>query len=115
MVFPGPFLRRVPRLQEGRGERTGDFEIRQSVEETDSAVFRLPPGYSPENNLANTGLSAPFGSYRIRSSFRDGVLTVTCRWRQRKGVYPAGDYAQFIRLFGMANREGGREFIFVKN
>jgi hypothetical protein len=114
MVYPGPFLRRVSRVQEGGADRTADFEIRQSLEETDSVVLGLPPGYVMENSLANAGVTAPFGGYRIRSSFQDGVLTVVCRWRQRKGVYPAGDYAKFVRLFEVAEREGRREFIFIK-
>jgi hypothetical protein len=114
MVSPGYFMKRLSRLQPSPN-RTTEFELKTSEEETDSIALQLPPGWSPEGELPHASLSSPFGSYRIHSSFNGGVLTLACSFREVKGIYPAEDYARLVRLYALVYRESGRQLVFVKN
>jgi len=115
MITPGVFLKRLPRLQESAAVRKTDVELKQSVEETDSIVFQLPPGWVHEGNFPNISSSSVFGSYRFRASFSDETFTLICHFRQQKGVYPAEDYARLVHLFDLVYREGNRQFVFVRS
>ncbi len=113
LFTPGIFMRKMPRLQE-LANRQSDFELKASVEEADSIALQLPAGWTPEGNLLNGSLSSPFGSYRVRSSFANGVLTIACDYRQYKGIYPAAEYPRLVRLFNLAHREADRELVLLK-
>jgi Domain of Unknown Function with PDB structure (DUF3857)/Transglutaminase-like superfamily len=113
LLTPGVFMKKLPRLQEAVN-RKADFELRTSVEETDSIVLQLPAGWTPEGNLPNGSSSSDFGGYRVRSSFSNGTLSLVCHFHQYKGVYPAAEYSRLVRLFNLAHREADREIVFVK-
>jgi hypothetical protein len=113
LITPGVFMKKSPRLTESPDRRTA-VELKNSVAESDSVVLRLPAGWSPEGNLPAGNYSCALGSYHIRSSFDNGVLTLTCSFSQNKGIYPARDYTRLVRLFNLVHRESDRELAFVK-
>jgi hypothetical protein len=113
IITPSAFLRRTARLaNNGLGRKT-DIELQLSVDESDSIVLRLPPGYVAEH-LPSGNLSYRFGSCAIHGSFAGDVLTITCRYREQKGVYPAEMYARMVRFFDFTWREGNQQIVFVK-
>ena len=113
LITPGVFMKRSQRLAEPVNRKT-PVELRSSVMESDSVVLHLPAGWSPEGNLPAGNYSCALGSYHIRSSFGDGILTLTCTFTQNKGIYPAQDYARLVRLFNLVHRESDRELAFIK-
>jgi transglutaminase-like putative cysteine protease len=113
LITPGVFMKRSPRLAESLNRKT-PVELRNSVMESDSVVLHLPAGWSPEGSLPAGNYSCALGSYHIRSSFGDGILTLTCSFTQNKGIYPAQDYARLVRLFNLVHRESDRELAFIK-
>lgn len=116
ILAPGPFIKRLPRLQESAAVRRTPIEMKQSVEETDSMVLQLPQGWAPENSLPNVSASSVVGSYRLRCSYSsDGRLILVCRYRQQKGVYPGEDYAQLVHFFNVVYREGNRQLVFIRS
>lgn len=113
MLSPGVFMKRLPQLRDETDRKTA-LELRQSEEETDTVVLRLPAGWTPEDDALNVNFSAEFGSYHARSSFRDGILTLICDFREYKGIYPPGDYPRLVRFCNLVSREAGRQLVFIK-
>ena len=113
LIFtPGYFFKRMIGVKDEMHSRP--FELSRSFEEKDSLVLQLPPGYQPEGAPFNGSISCPCGSYRIRSSFSEGVLTVSCYFRQNKGVYDAATWPRLARFFNLVHREGDRQMVFVQ-
>ncbi len=113
-ITPGAFLRRTAGMQEGTRPRNSDWELTMSCQETDSIVLQLPHGYVPEGRLPAASYAAAFGSYFIRSELSGDTLTLICRFRQNKGIYPAADWAGMAKLFNLVYREGDMQLVFVK-
>jgi hypothetical protein len=113
IVFPGRFLRRTARGQTIGPPRQTPVELQQSVDESDSVVLQMPPGYAPERLPAGR-LNYPFGSVSIHSRFENGVLTVSCHYREQKGVYSAATYPQMAKFFDFVWRQANEQIVFLK-
>jgi hypothetical protein len=113
-ISPGAFLRRAAGMPEGRQPRRSELELPLSCQETDSIVLQLPQGYVPEGPLPSASYSAVFGSYRIHGELTGDTLVLICRFRQNKGIYPAGDWAKMARFFNLIHREGDRQLVFIR-
>jgi len=113
ILVPGHFLRRTSRLPAAGAARQTDIELRLAVDESDSIVLQMPHGYAPEH-LPSGHLSYPFGSYSIHSSFENDVLTISCRYVEQKGVYPASDYDRMAGFFDYAWQKGNQQIVFLK-
>ena len=113
IVMPGRFLRRSSRLSARGAARKTPIEWHTSIDETDSVVLQLPPGYVPEH-LPAADLSYPFGLYSLHSHFDHDVLTMTCHFIERKGLYAPADYEHMVRFFDLAWREENVQIVFVK-
>lgn len=113
-ITPGYFFRRANSLTEAPDARRNDVELTGSFEEVDSVVLQLPPGYVPETSLLSRTVSGPFGAYRIHSEMQGQTLTIICRYRQIKGLYPAAVYPRLVGFFNTIHREGIAQLVFVK-
>ena len=114
MISPGVFMKRLQRLRDETNRKTA-LELRRSEEEADTVIIRLPAGWTPEGNPLNANFTADFGNYRAQSNFQNGVLTLSCDYRQYQGIYPPGDYARLVRFFNLVYREAERQLVFIKN
>ncbi|HEY4109452.1 DUF3857 domain-containing protein [Puia sp.] len=113
IVLPGRFLRRTGRMRTNGPARQTAIELRLSIDESDTLVLQMPPGYAPER-LPSGRLSFPFGSYSIHSSFDQGVLTMTCHYTEQKGVYSPANFERMARFFDYTWSEGNQQIVFVK-
>lgn len=113
MLYPGYFFKGMTPVREEAG-REHSFELAQSFEEQDSVVLQVPPGYLPESAPFSASFSCPCGSYRIHSTFSDGVFVISCHFRQNKGLYPASLWPRMARFFNLVHREGDRQLVFIK-
>jgi len=113
LIFsPGYFFRRMIGVKDETHARP--FELSRSFEEKDSLVLQLPAGYQLEGTPFNASYSCPCGSYRLRCSYTDGTLTISCFFRQNKGLYDATAWPRLARFFNLVHREGDRQIVFVK-
>jgi transglutaminase-like putative cysteine protease len=101
-------------LHEGAQPRQNELELPTSYEETDSILLQLPHGFVPEGALPSASYTADFGSYHIQSVLRGDNLVITCRFRQYKGIYPAGDWSKIVYFFNLINQEDDRQLVFIK-
>jgi transglutaminase-like putative cysteine protease len=113
IIVPGRFWRRTSRLQTTGPPRQTAIELRVSIDEDDTLVLQIPPGYMPEH-LPSGRIGYPFGSYSVQSRFENGVLTVACHYEEQKGVYSAATYEKMARFFDFTWRSGNQQIVFVK-
>jgi len=114
LLYPGVFFKRINGLKESLQTRDANFELSLSYEETDSVVLQIPPGYQQESAPFSATYSCPCGSYQIHSTFNDGIFTLTCRFRQNKGLYSADAWPRLAHFFNLVRREGLRQLAFIK-
>ncbi len=101
-------------LHVGAQPRQSNLELPTSYEETDSILFQLPHGYVPEGALPSARYTADFGSYRIQGVLTGDSLVITCRFRQYKGIYPAGDWSKMVHFFNLINQEDNTQLVLIK-
>jgi transglutaminase-like putative cysteine protease len=113
-INPGIFLKTAGSIKEVGSPRASELELNMSYEETDSIVLQIPHGYLPEESLPSTAYSPSFGSYRIHGGLTGDALTLTCNFRQYKGIYPANAWPKIVRFFNLIYQDGNMQLVFER-
>jgi transglutaminase-like putative cysteine protease len=113
-ISPGAFLRHAEVATERGVARNIEVALKESAQETDSVFLRVPRGYLPEGNLPAVNFSAVFGSYRVQGEMKGDELVLVCRFRQKKGIYPADTWPRLERFLDLVHREAGRQLVLIR-
>ena len=113
-ITPGAFLKKPVAVRQSRQPRKNNFVLDRSVQEADSVILQVPPGYTLEENPAPVNFSAPFGSYHFHSTLSGQTLTITCTCRIKKGEYEAALFPRLERFFDLMRKEDNNRLVLVR-
>lgn len=81
------------------GGRKGPFQITHGCRVTDSVTLTVEQACDMENKPKDIEMNFPFGTFRAHVAFeQEHSLTVTTFYDQKKGIYPAAQYADYINF-----------------
>lgn len=114
-ISPGAFLPKTSALRPVSSTRKNNIALENPMQEADSIVLQVPPGYVLEENPAPVNFSAPFGSYHFSSALTGQTLTITCHYKIKKGEYEAALFPRLVRFFDLIRREDNNRLVLVKS
>jgi len=109
-----PLIKKATRISDMQQPRLNEFELLNSVQETDSVILHIPPGYISEKPMTSRHFSSSFGSYEFHTELKNDSLLIYCHFQQIKGRYPASTFSKLVQFFNLIHRESTAEFVLVK-
>ncbi|PUZ27149.1 Transglutaminase-like superfamily protein [Chitinophaga costaii] len=94
--------------------RTGNLQLFNAIHDSDTTVFSLPLGYTPESFPKNTDLHSVFGDYHAELQVKDNTLTYIRDYKQRNGIFPASTYLSAVEFFDGIYKADHAKVVFVK-
>ncbi len=94
--------------------RKQDFYFRYPFDNTDTTIFKLPPGSQPEAADNQKDLSCAYASYQSKSWFneKENAIYSTSRLVLKQHRIPAADYAQVKQFFDDLLQEDSKRLVF---
>jgi len=94
--------------------RKEPFELHHSSEIVDTIIFHLPANYQLEHN-GGSNLDYPFASYTFHAEvINKNILKVTIAYKQKSGVYPPEQFADYIRLYKQLSTDDDTKLVLNK-
>jgi len=84
------------------------FRLLGAFTETDTAIIKIPDGYSPEVNPEPVNIRSPYGTYQSSVSITGNRLTYVRSFSRKSGIFPSAEYpvlAAFLNKVYKADRD----------
>ena len=95
--------------------RVGPVQFRSTFHDSDTTVFTLPEGYTPESLPKAMDLHSVFGDYHTELVVKDNTFTYIRDFKQRNGIFPAANYMAAVDFFDAIYKADHSKAVFVKN
>ena len=115
-LFPNPQVFRSPcESPDAQAGRQGPFELYQSYLVTDTVLLHLPGAYTPTTLPRPAHAEYAFGDLNSQVLLvQNNILMVVTTYRQKKGVYTADQFIDFMKFCDQAN-SGLGDIVLTKN
>lgn len=87
---------------------------RQTYRDVDSIEIKIPDGYNLEASPKDVEETNPFGTYKIKYSYNNGVIKVFRFYEQQANTFPAMQYDQLVAFYEKMAKADRAKMVFVK-
>ena len=115
MIVSPAIFKRITSIPASHEERKIPFELRQTYDVSDTILLNLPPSYIPDALPKEINLQRSFASFHAKV-FVEGSATmkIIIAYHQQHGVYPATQFADYVKFCREVN-SGLGDIVLTKN
>lgn len=103
----------IKNVPEKLHDRKSPVVIRYGFYDSDSIVYHLPGGYSPEHVPAAVEINSRFGSYKSKLGISGNQITYVRELTMQKGTFPKETYDDLVEFFKQIVRADKQKVVFV--
>jgi len=108
-------LNKTGKIPSKKEKRRSNIIIQRSSSETDTVLYKIPPGFSIDKISGNRSVKSDFGSYSTYVLHDESTVTYIRHLEINKGIYPADKYNEFYDFYNSVKKGDDDRVIFLKN